>query len=76
MPGGGVSPENVARLAEVTGATEFHSSARIALPSPMQFRKQGIAMGDVPDREYDRFTSSEDKIRALAQALRGFAGRQ
>jgi copper homeostasis protein len=76
MPGGGVTVENVARLAEVTGAKEFHSTARIPLPSPMQFRKQGIAMGDVPDREYDRFITSEEKVRALTQALRGHAGHQ
>ena len=69
MPGGGVSPENVAQLAHATGATEFHSSARTLLPSQMIFRKQGIAMGDVPDREYDRYTVSEEKVRALADAL-------
>jgi len=69
MPGGGVSPENIASLAEATDATEFHSSARMALPSPVRFRKQGIAMGDIPDREYDRFTVSEEKVRALISAL-------
>jgi copper homeostasis protein len=69
MPGGGVSPENIASLAEATGATEFHSSARKTLPSPVRFRKQGIAMGDIPDREYDRFTVSEEKVRALISAM-------
>lgn len=75
MPGGGVTRENVAELAEATGAVEFHSSARMALPSPVRFRKQGIAMGDVPDREYDRFTVSEEKVRALAQALASVDGK-
>lgn len=69
MPGGGVSPENIASLAQATGATEFHSSARMPTNSPVRFRKQGIAMGDVPDREYGGFTVSEDKVRALAAAL-------
>ena len=69
MPGGGVSPENIAELARVTCATEFHSTARTPLPSPVRFRKQGIAMGDIPDREYDRFTVSEEKVRALISAL-------
>jgi copper homeostasis protein len=69
MPGGGVSPENIADLAEATGAKEFHSSARVPVPSPVHFRKQGIAMGDIPDREYDRFTVGEEKVRALISAL-------
>ncbi len=69
MPGGGILSENIVGLAEATGAAEFHSSARIPLPSPVRFRKQGIAMGDVPDREYDRFIASEEKVRALVQAL-------
>jgi copper homeostasis protein len=76
VPGGGVSLENIASLAEATGVTEFHSTARKALPSPMRFRKQGIAMGDVPDREYDRFTVSEEKVRALACALENVGGKQ
>jgi copper homeostasis protein len=74
MPGGGITPENIASLAEATGATEFHSSARTAFPSPVRFRKQGIAMGDVPDREYERFSVSEEKVRALVGALERLRG--
>jgi copper homeostasis protein len=74
MAGGGISPENIVTLAEGTGAQEFHSSARTVLPSPVRFRKQGIAMGDVPDREYERFTASEEKVRALVRALAGLTG--
>jgi copper homeostasis protein len=76
MPGGGVSPENIASLAEATGATEFHSSARTRLPSPVRFRKQGITMGDVPDREYDRFRASEEKVRDLARAFEHLGEKQ
>lgn len=69
MAGGGVSPENIVDLAEATGADEFHSSARSAVRSPVQFRKQGIAMGGVEDREYDRFVTQEEIVRALLRAL-------
>jgi copper homeostasis protein len=69
MPGCGVTSENIAALAAATGATEFHSTARIKIPSAVRFRKQGIAMGDVPDREYDRFLTSEEKVRALISAM-------
>lgn len=69
MPGGGVSAETVADLAKATGATEFHSSARTEISSPMRFRKQGMAMGDIQDREYERFIASEENVRALASTL-------
>lgn len=37
MPGGGVRAENIVALQEKTGAGEFHTAARIRLPSMMQF---------------------------------------
>jgi copper homeostasis protein len=70
MPGGGVSPETVEAIAKCTGATEFHSSARIATPSPVRFRKEGIAMGDVDGREFERFATSEESVRSLVRALK------
>jgi copper homeostasis protein len=55
---------------EATGATEFHSSARTAFPSPVSFRKQGDGDGRSPqDREYRRFTVREESVRALVNAL-------
>ena len=69
MPGGGVSAETIADVIEATGATEFHSSARTEISSPMRFRKQGMAMGDIQDREYERFIASEENVRALASTL-------
>lgn len=69
MPGSGIRPENIAALAQATGATEFHSSARTPAPSPMRFRKQGMAMGDATDREYQRFEVLEENVRALVTAL-------
>ena len=69
MPGGGVSVDTIVEIAEATGAGEFHSSARTSLQSPVQFRKQGIAMGDIPDCEYKRFIVREESVRALVGAL-------
>jgi copper homeostasis protein len=68
VPGGGLSSENIQTVAQATGATEFHSSVRTAFPSPVQFRKQGLTMGNLPDREYKRFTVCEERVRALVQA--------
>ena len=69
MPGGGITPENIAVIAQATGASEFHSSARTAFPSPVSFRKPGMAMGDLRNREYRRFIVREESVRALVDAL-------
>src|ERR1700677_374922 len=69
MPGGGVTPSNIAAIVAATGATQFHSSARTAAPSRMSFRKQEMAMGDLRDREYQNYIVREESVRALVQAL-------
>jgi copper homeostasis protein len=69
MPGGGITADNIASIAHSTGASEFHSSARTAFPSPVRFRKLGMAMGDLRDREYRRFTVREESVRALIHPL-------
>lgn len=37
MPGSGINSKNIIEIAQYTGATEFHSSARNFIPSKMQF---------------------------------------
>ncbi len=44
MPGSGVRTDNIAAIAQKTGATEFHSSARIFIKSKMEFNS--IAMNE------------------------------
>jgi copper homeostasis protein len=43
MPGAGVRSSNIESLINGTGATEFHTSARIAAPDPVTFRNPAIA---------------------------------
>jgi copper homeostasis protein len=69
MPGGGITADNIASIAHATGASEFHSSARTAFPSPVRFRKLGMAMGDLRDREYRRYIVREESVRALIHPL-------
>ena len=69
MPGGGINPENIAAIAQATGATEFHSSARSLLPSPLKFRKPGMSVSALHDREYQRYGVREENVRALLEAL-------
>lgn len=65
LPGGGIRPEFIPRLAAATGVTECHLSARETFDSPMQFRRAGIPMGaaSVPG-EYERKVASAALIRA------------
>lgn len=43
MPGAGVRSSNIEALIKGTGATEFHTSARIVAPDPVTFRNPAIA---------------------------------
>ncbi len=69
MPGGGVSIKTIANIARSTGATEFHSSVRSVAPSPVRFRKQGIAMGNLRGKEFVRHEVRETNVRALVDMI-------
>ena len=72
MAASGVTVDTIATIAERTSVTEFHSSARTEFNSPAQFRKKGMAMGDIRNREYKRFVVREESVRALATSLQRF----
>ena len=70
MPGAGVTPENIAQLARITGAKEFHFTGRIPEPSPMQYRHEGVSMGGtVTIDEYAYLFTDPKKISGALQAL-------
>jgi copper homeostasis protein len=69
MTGGGITPETIVGVAEATGASEFHASLRTARPSPVEFHRQDVQMGEIRDREYLRFVVEEESVRSLALAL-------
>jgi copper homeostasis protein len=63
MPGSGVRSANIVKLAEATGASEFHSSARVLQASAMDFvnvamkEDQGVVM------------AAEEEIKKMKEAL-------
>ncbi len=65
MPGAGITAGNIAALASATGASEFHASARRALPSRM---RGGNA--DAPDMRDGEVRTDIDEVRALVAQLR------
>ncbi len=68
MPGAGVNAQNIAKLRTLTGAREFHASAKRELPSRMQGGKSlpGMVAGEV--------LSDVEQVRALVAALNRVTG--
>lgn len=65
MPGAGIDPGNIAEVQALTGANEFHASAKRRLPTAMRYRpSHGLGMGDGETR------SDASTVRDLVAALR------
>jgi copper homeostasis protein len=66
---GGVRPENIEHIARETGASEFHAALRTVLPSPVTYRKSGLALGDPSFDAYERQGVLVDDVRSLRSAI-------
>ncbi|RYZ37900.1 MAG: copper homeostasis protein CutC [Sphingobacteriales bacterium] len=63
MPGAGVKSGNIRQLATVSGATEFHSSARAVAPNPQSFiNKRVTDYGSV-------YISEESEVRKMIENI-------
>lgn len=70
MPGCGVTPENIGRIAAATEATEFHLSARSSLASMMRYRNPEVLMGgNVTIDEYAITRTDPETVRRAIQAV-------
>ena len=70
MPGGGVTPENLAESVSATGVREIHLSARQSVLSGMRYRNENCSMGShSKDHEYEWREASAEKIRMAKTAL-------
>lgn len=52
MPGSGIKPENLAHIAKISGAREFHFSASGKYQSQMIYKNAEVAMAIEPDQEF------------------------
>jgi copper homeostasis protein len=68
MPGVGVNPKNIKFIKEKTGASIFHASVRIKMPSKMIFRNQSAKMGSIED-EYAIDQTSPELVKEIILAL-------
>jgi len=61
MPGAGVRSSNIDALIKGTGATEFHTSARIAAPDTLTYQNPAVA-----DRGHLYLANEEELVKILA----------
>ena len=70
MPGCGINPLNIRKIAEKTGANEFHFSGRSTRESRMRFRNPNVSMGGtVRIDEYRQDVTDPYLVEAALQAL-------
>ena len=70
MPGCGVRPNNIRKIADATGATEFHSSARSSIESGMVYRNPAVSMGGTVEvDEYRQDVTNPHIVLDLREAL-------
>jgi copper homeostasis protein len=71
MPGSGLDESNIAEMARLTGAREFHLTGRKIIDSCMAFRRDGIPMGGVPDiPEFSRKVADPERIKNIVNILK------
>lgn len=64
MPGSGLRSSNIHKIATQTGATEFHSSARVLTQGSMQF------FNSTMNEKLEYYTADEIEIKNLVAALK------
>ena len=70
MPGAGINVHNIAELIRLTGAKEFHASAKNSMASKMQFRNPRLNMGTEAD-EFSYDLTSNTTVQQLIQLANG-----
>lgn len=70
MPGAGVTATNITDLIKLTGATEFHASAKSPVKSDMLFKNPRLTMGTIADEFSYDLTNSESVKKLIELANR------
>lgn len=70
MPGSGINENNIAWMQKTTGAKEFHLTGQKPVASLMQFRKEGIFLGGIPQiPEYEIAETDVERIRNVVEII-------
>lgn len=70
MPGCGVNANNATAILDETGCVEIHASARSSVNSLMQYRHQGVNMGNSDNDEFAHMESDADIVRQIVDAIK------
>src|SRR5262249_22971678 len=69
MVGGNVRPRNLTEVVASTGASQFHTALRTAMPSPMEYRNAKLHLGESGSDEYARYQVLTRDVRHLREAM-------
>jgi copper homeostasis protein len=70
LPGGGITPDNVAALVRATGVTEVHLTGAGVHQSGMTFRAPAVTLGNAaPRSEYEWNLTEAEQIRRVVTML-------
>lgn len=67
MPGGGINENNIRSLRKITGATEFHLSAKMIKPSKMLYRNEFVTMSGEEADEYSHDILDIERFRKVRE---------
>jgi len=71
LPGGGITPRNLARIVAGTGVSEVHLGLRSSVESGMEFRNSRCFMGGaLRPPEFSWKTTNEAMVRTVVESLR------
>ena len=71
MPGSGINDSNIAKIAQCSGAKEFHLTGRKVIESEMSYRKQDISLGAGSNiSDFSRKVADADMIRSIISNLK------
>lgn len=77
LPGCGINEHNITRIAQETGACEFHFSARTMVNSEMKYRNPCVTMGGtVRIDEYERSVTSPILVKRTIELLKHIPNRE
>jgi len=69
MPGAGITTDNLADIARITGARNFHTTAKSTMSSKMQFRNKTSKMGGKNTNEFSYEETDLNKVKVLKDIL-------
>lgn len=69
MPGGGINEENIAALARMTGAREFHATLSVTAESTMKHKNIRVSMGKGFTDEYSHKITGANRVRKVKEIL-------